>query len=44
MAKRKTTGSTRLIACIGASADGIRAMEAFFSNVDAGTDISFVVI
>ncbi len=44
MTKKKKETEKHIIAAIGASADGIKAMEAFFSNLPKKTGIAFVVI
>ncbi len=44
MTKKKKETENHIIAAIGASADGIKAMEAFFTNLPERTGITFVVI
>jgi two-component system, chemotaxis family, CheB/CheR fusion protein len=44
MATDKSTPENHVIACIGASADGIKAMEEFFSNLEGNDGLTIVVI
>jgi two-component system, chemotaxis family, CheB/CheR fusion protein len=44
MPKKTDNPKNPIFACIGASADGIKAMEEFFSNLEANDGLTFVVI